>query len=80
MTSMLNELGNDYSSAGTKKYNAIKAEMDGLFGEALPFFLKAEELDPKDMNTMIALKEIYARQGLLDKSKEYKTKMESLGN
>ena len=62
-----------------KKYNAIKAEMDGYFKEALPYFLKAEELDPKDQNTMIALKEIYAREGQLDKSAEYKAKLEALG-
>jgi Flp pilus assembly protein TadD len=79
MTSKLNELSNDYSSAGTKKYNAIKTEMDGYFKQALPFFLKAEEIDPKDQNTMIALKEIYAREGQLDKSAEYKAKLEALG-
>jgi hypothetical protein len=78
MTSKLNELGNDYSSAGTKKYNAIKAEMDGYFKEALPYFLKAEGLNSKDLNTMIALKEIYAREGNLEKSGEYKTKIEAL--
>jgi Flp pilus assembly protein TadD len=78
MTSKLNELGNDYSSAGTKKYNAIKAEMDGYFKEALPYFLKAEGLNPKDLNTMIALKEIYAREGNLEKSGEYKGKIDAL--
>ncbi|MBK8349903.1 MAG: hypothetical protein IPL08_20690 [Saprospiraceae bacterium] len=79
MTTLLNEFGNDYSSAGTKKYNAIKAEMDGYFKQALPFFEKAELLDPKDINTKIALKEIYAREGQLDKSAEYKAKIEALG-
>lgn len=78
MTSKLNELGNDYSSAGTKKYNAIKLEMDGYFKQALPYFLKAEGLNPKDLNTMIALKEIYAREGNLEKSGEYKTKIDAL--
>jgi tetratricopeptide (TPR) repeat protein len=76
MTARLNELSNDFSSAGTKKYNAIKAEMDGYFKEALPFFLKAEQIDGKDQNTMIALKEIYARQGDLAKSNMYKEKLE----
>lgn len=79
MTAKLNELGNDYSSAGTKKYNALKAEMDGYFKQALPYFLKAEQLDPKDQNTMIALKEIYAREGELEKSAEYKAKIDALG-
>lgn len=80
MTTMLNELSNDYSAAGTKKYNDIKAKMDGYFGQALPFFLKAEQIDGTDVNTMIALKEIYARKGDLEKSKEYKMKMEAAGN
>ncbi|MBK8518946.1 MAG: tetratricopeptide repeat protein [Saprospiraceae bacterium] len=78
MTAKLNELSNDYSSAGTKKYNAIKAEMDGYFAQALPYFLKAESLNPKDQNTLIALKEIYAREGNLEKSASYKVKLESI--
>lgn len=80
MTAKLNELGNDFSSAGTKKYNAIKAEMDEEFKKALPYFLKAEELDPKDQNTMIALKEIFAREGDLEKSAKYKEKLDALNN
>lgn len=79
MTEKLNELSNDYSSAGTKKYNALKAEMDGYFEKALPFFIDAEKADPTDTNTMIALKEIYARGGKLDKSAEYKAKLEKAG-
>ena len=40
MTSELNKLSNDFSASGTKKYNAIKAEMDGIFEQGLPFFKK----------------------------------------
>lgn len=80
MTAKLNELSNDYSSTGTKKYNAIKTEMDGYFTTALPFFIKAETLNPKDQSTLIALKEIYARNGELEKSSAYKAKLENLGN
>jgi tetratricopeptide (TPR) repeat protein len=79
MTSRLNEVSNDFTSAGTKKFNAIKAEMDGYFKQALPYFLKAESIEPKDQNTMIALKEIYAREGNLEKSIEYKSKIEKSG-
>jgi hypothetical protein len=79
MTEDLNKLSNDYSNAGTKKYNALKAEMDGVFEQALPYFIKAESLDANDLNTMIALKEIYARKGMLDKSAEYKTKIDAKG-
>ena len=42
-------------------------------------FIKSEQVDPKDKNTLIALKEIYARKNELEKSKEYKTKIEQLG-
>ncbi len=77
MTSKLNELSNDFSSAGTKKYNVLKDEMDGYFKKALPFFQRAENIDPKDKNTMIALREIYARSGDLEKASEYKIKIEN---
>jgi tetratricopeptide (TPR) repeat protein len=78
MVGKINELSNDFSSAGTKKYNLLKTEMDGYFNQALPFFLKAENLNNKDISVMIALKEIYARQGNLEKSNEYKGKIEGL--
>ncbi len=78
MVDALNKLSNDLTPAGFKKYDALKAEMDKLFNEALPYFLKAETLNDKDLNTVIAIKEIYARQGKLDKSAEYKVKMDAL--
>ena len=79
MTTQINELANDYSPEGTKKYNAMKEEMDGYFGEALPFFEKAHSIDGTDQNTMIALREIYARQSKFDKVEEMKGKLEALG-
>lgn len=79
MTDKLNELSNDYSAAGNKKYKAIKDERDDYFNKAMPYFLKAEELDPTDLNVKIALKEIYAIQGELEKSQEYKQKIEKMG-
>ncbi len=74
----LNELSADFSAAGIKKYDAKKAEMDGLFNQALPFFEKAESMNEKDLNTVIALKEIYARLNDLEKSNEYKAKYDKL--
>lgn len=79
MTAQINELASDYSAEGTKKYNKMKEEMDGYFGEALPFFEKAHQINPKDQNTMIALREIYARQSKFDKVEEMKGKLEALG-
>ncbi|HZV71581.1 MAG TPA: hypothetical protein VFG10_18640 [Saprospiraceae bacterium] len=74
----LNSLTSDYSAAGTKKYEAIKAQMDETFVKALPFFIQAEQLNPKDANTLIAMKEIYARQDKLDLVQQYKEKIEML--
>ncbi len=74
-----NKLSADYSKAGTKKYNDKKAEMETYFDKALPHFEKAEKLEPRDKNTLIALKEIYAKKSLFDKSNEYKAKIEAAG-
>ena len=52
--------------------------MDGLFEQALPYFQKAETRDGNDMNTLIALKEIYARLNDLEKSNGYKARIEAL--
>lgn len=75
---IVNELAEDYSKEGTKKYEAKKAEMDALFDEALPWFEKAEALQANDANTLIALKEIHARKGDFEKSNLYKAKIEAL--
>lgn len=74
-----NKLNADYSKEGTKKYNEKKAEMGLYFDKALPYFEKAEKIDPKDVNTLQALKEIYAKKSMFDKSNEYKAKLESQG-
>jgi tetratricopeptide (TPR) repeat protein len=75
----LNDLANDLSSAGMKKYDSTKMEMDAEFNKALPYFIKAEELNGNDMNTLIALSEIYARLNDLEKSKQYKEKRQAVG-
>lgn len=77
-TEAMNEAANDFSVAGNKRYDEIKAEMDGYFGKALPYFLKADGLNNTDKNTLIALKEIYVRQGDFDKSNSYKERLESV--
>jgi len=74
----INELANDFSAEGTKKYEVLKKQMDDTFGEALPYFKKAEGINADDRNTIIALKEIYARQNNFDMVAEYTTKLESL--
>lgn len=78
LTGAINELANDFSAAGTKKYDALKAKMDGYFSEAMPYFLKAEGMNGNDLNTLIALKEINARSNKMDKVAEYKAKIEAV--
>ncbi len=78
MVGTINDLSGDISPAGMKAYDAKKAEMDGLFKQALPFFQKAESSDDNDINTVIALKEIYARLNDLQMSNKYKAKYDAM--
>ncbi len=77
-TDRINELANDFSAAGTKKYDALKAEMDGYFDQAMPFFTKAINMNSNDLNTLIALREIHARKNEMDKVTEYKVRIDAL--
>ncbi len=74
----VNKLAEDYSKEGTKKYNEKQAEMMSQFEKALPYFIKAESLNPDDSNTLLALREIYARKNDFEKSNEYKEKYERI--
>ncbi|MEM9545505.1 MAG: hypothetical protein AAGA77_06005 [Bacteroidota bacterium] len=77
-TDRINALANDFSAEGTKKYDALKAEMDGFFDQAMPFFTKAIGMNPNDLNTLIALREIHARKNEMDKVSEYKARIDAL--
>ena len=62
------------------KFNKLKAEFEVEFKNALPHLEKAHELNDKDFNTLSSLKQLYARLGQYDKSKEMKAKMQALSN
>ena len=66
----------DFSPAALKKYEKLRDEIIALFNQALPYFQKAESLNPNDLNTLIALSEIYAREDDLEKANEFKKRME----
>lgn len=74
----LNELESDYSKDGLKKYEAKKAEIFQKFDDALPYFQRCEKLDPNDVNTLIALREIYARKDDLATSDIFKERLEKV--
>ncbi|MBP6183525.1 MAG: hypothetical protein KA479_01200 [Saprospiraceae bacterium] len=75
-TQSLNVLADDYSKEGLKKYDAMKQKVEAEFTNALPYFQRAEQLDPNDLNTLVALKEIYARKNDLAVSNEFKKRLE----
>jgi hypothetical protein len=77
-TQLMNELANDYSKEGTAKYDEAKVASDEMFEKALPYFQKSEKINGKDLNTLIALKEIFARKNQFDKAEEYKAKIEAV--
>ncbi len=63
-----------------KKYKVLTEESKGLMVTALPYFQKTEGMQPNDINTLIALSEIYARQSELEISQEFKKRLEKVRN
>jgi len=78
LTKEMQELEEDYSREGLKKYEAKREEVFSFFDKALPYFKKAESINPNDVNTLIALKEIFARKDDLDTSNEIKVRLENV--
>ncbi len=76
MTLELNKLADDYTKDGLKKYNEKKKEITAQFDLALPYFQRCEALNPNDISTLTALKEIFARRDDLEKSNEFKRRLE----
>ena len=78
LTKEMNALANDYSADATKKFNAKKIEVEEHFDLALPYFKSVEKLDPNDRNTLIALKEIFARRNDFETSNVFKDRLEKI--
>ncbi|THH41306.1 tetratricopeptide repeat protein [Neolewinella litorea] len=76
MTEKLVELGNDLTKDGQAKYEAMEKQINSEFDQAFPYFKKAEQTDPNNLNTLIALKEIFARRDDYDASNEMKARIE----
>jgi hypothetical protein len=80
MSQGLAELSNDFSKEGQKKYDELEAMVNAEFEKAMPWFQKAEAQDPNDVNTIIALKEMYARRGDFETSNEFKDRLDTVQN
>lgn len=77
------------SAAETKKYDELKVKRDGYFEQAIPFLEKTHTSlegtrsswtdDDRFyyQSSLVALREIYARQNKLDKAKELKDKLDA---
>jgi len=64
----------------TKKYDALKEEQKNVFAKAKPLFESALKVEPNDMDTLIALKEVYYRLGEYGKSKEMGEHIKTINN
>ncbi len=69
---------NDLPMSKQKEYDAGKLKYTASFNKSLPFLEKALELQPNDSNTLLSLKEVYAKTGNLTKSGEMKKRIEGL--
>lgn len=74
----MKKLESDFTKEGQKKYEAAEKLMLAEFDKALPYFQKAEGLNPNDRNTLIALKEIFARKNDLKTANEFKARLQVL--
>ncbi|WP_154858481.1 tetratricopeptide repeat protein [Cyclobacterium xiamenense] len=78
LTMALSELSSDSSPAGMEKYEALEAEVFAAFDTALPYFQKAERINPNSVETLTALKEIYARNNEPETSNALDQRLENL--
>lgn len=76
LTQEYNSLPEDGSEEGTQRRESLMNEMMSLFDQALPYFQKAESRNANDVNTLIALTEIYTRKGDTGKATEFKKRLD----
>jgi tetratricopeptide (TPR) repeat protein len=60
------------------KYGKLKPIFEARFASALPYLEKAYELDPNDYNTLLSLKQLYAKTNQTDKYKLINEKLKAL--
>lgn len=78
LTQKMLELQDDYSKEGIEKYNEMRDQVIAEFDKALPYFKQVEQIAPGDVNTLIALKEIYAKKDDIEMSNVFKDRLEKV--
>ncbi|MGY3054042.1 tetratricopeptide (TPR) repeat protein [Pedobacter sp. UYEF25] len=73
------DLGNIDQIKKKAEYTKAKAERDGLVDKAMPFYLKATELDPKNLSALDGLKTIYFFKNDTKNYEATKKKIEEAG-
>ncbi len=73
------KLMNDLPTSNQKGYDKLKAEGDFLLTKSLPYLQKALSIKEDDLETLNALKELYARLNMMDKLEEVKKTISTLG-
>jgi predicted Zn-dependent protease len=71
----INDEANKLPLDATAQYEKLKKEADNYLEKALPYLEKATELQPGDVNTLVSLKQIYARTNKTDKVKAVQEKI-----
>ena len=71
----INDEANKLPLDATAQYEKLKKEADNYLEQALPYLEKATQLQPADLNTLMSLKQIYARTNKTEKMKEIQEKI-----
>ena len=69
---------NNLPPDASSEFEKQKKEADGYLAKAVPHLEKALELQPTDLNTLNALRQIYTRLSMPDKKKAIQEKLNAL--
>lgn len=73
----INNQMNKLPDSQLKQIDALKVKRDALFQKSLPYLERAHQIEPKDMDSMVALKQLYARLNMLDKLEAIKKEIDA---
>ncbi len=69
---------NNLPPDATSQFDKMKKEADGYLAKAMPYLEKSLEIQPTDMNSLNALRQIYTRLNMADKKKGIQEKINAL--